>query len=179
LPRRRFASEAGVTALGASGLGDHGVMNLDDDAEALEVAVELACRAHRGQGYPSPEGEPYILHLLRVTLAVDGFRVQAAAVLHDVLEDTKVTVEELRAAGLPIDVVEAVVALTHRPGQSYDRYVEQVACDAIAREVKLADLADNLANNKRLPNTPDVAARIERYERAIGRLRAVSETSPR
>ena len=153
-------------------------MSVDDGAEALEIAVQLACSAHRGQQYPSPEGEPYILHLLRVMLAVDGFRVQAAAVLHDVLEDTEVTVEELAAAGLPVDVVDAVVALTHRPGQSYDRYVEQVAADAIAREVKLADLADNLANNKRLPNAPDVVARIERYERAICRLRGVRETRP-
>ena len=104
-------------------------------------------------------------------LAVNGFRAQAAAVLHDVLEDTEVTAEELGAAGLPVDVVDAAVALTHRPGQSYERYVEQVACNAIAREVKLADLADNLANNKRLPNAPDVVARIERYERAIRRLR--------
>jgi GNAT superfamily N-acetyltransferase len=110
-------------------------------------------------------------------LAVDGFRVQAAAVLHDALEDTELTAEELGAAGLPIDVVDAVVALTHRPGQSYDRYVEQVASDAIAREVKLADLADNLANNKRLPNAPDVMTRIERYERAIRRLRA-RDTAP-
>jgi (p)ppGpp synthase/HD superfamily hydrolase len=154
-------------------------VNQDDDAGALEVAVELACRAHRGQRYPSPEKEPYILHLLRVMLAVDGFRVQAAAVLHDVLEDTEVTVEQLGAVGLPIDVVDAVVALTHRPEQSYERYVEQVACDAIARQVKLADLADNLANNRRLPETPDVLARIERYERAVRRLRAAGETSPR
>jgi (p)ppGpp synthase/HD superfamily hydrolase len=151
----------------------------DEDAQALEVAVELACRAHRGQRYPSPEGEPYILHLLRVMLAVEGLRAQAAAVLHDVLEDAEMTVEDLGAAGLPIDVVDAVVALTHRPGQSYERYVEQVACDAIAREVKLADLADNLANNKRLPSAADVVARIERYERAIRRLRAADESHPR
>jgi (p)ppGpp synthase/HD superfamily hydrolase len=153
-------------------------VNVDDHAVALEVAVELACRAHRGQRYPSPDPEPYILHLLRVMLRVAGLRTQAAAVLHDVLEDTKVTVEELCARGLPADVVEAVVALTHRPGQSYERYIEQVASNSIAREVKLADLADNLANNKRLPNAPDVVARIDRYERAIRRLRAVSETSP-
>jgi (p)ppGpp synthase/HD superfamily hydrolase len=160
-------------------VGDHGIVKLNDDAEALEVALEVACRAHRGQRYPSPEGQPYILHPLRVILAVDGLRAQAAAVLHDVLEDAEVTVEELGAAGLPTDVVDAVVALTRRPGQSYERYVEQVACDVIAREVKPADLADNLANNKHLPNAPDVVARIERYERAIHRLRAVSETSPR
>jgi (p)ppGpp synthase/HD superfamily hydrolase len=160
-------------------LGDHGGVSVDDDAEALEAALELACRAHRGQRYPSCEREPYILHLLRVMVALDGFRLQAAAVLHDVLEDTEVSVEELRAAGIPVDVVDVVVALTHRPGQSYERYVEQVARDPIACEVKLADLADNLANNKRLPNAPDVVARIERYERAIRRLRAESETSPR
>ena len=52
----------------------------------------------------------------------------------------------------------ALVALTDRPAQSYERYVEQVDGDAIAREVKLADLADNLANNKRLPTAPDVVA---------------------
>jgi (p)ppGpp synthase/HD superfamily hydrolase len=153
-------------------------VSLDDDAEALEVAVELACRAHRGQRYPSPEEEPYILHLFRVMLAVDGFRVRAVAVLHDVLEDTDVLAEQLGAAGLPVDVVEAVVAITRRPGQSYQSYIEQVACDAIAREVKLADLADNLANNKRLSHAPEVVARIGRYEQAIRRLRAVSEKSP-
>jgi hypothetical protein len=174
----RIASPSGsYRVFDASGLGDHAIVSPDEDAKALEVALELACRAHRGQRYPSPEREPYVLHLLRVMLAVDGFRVQAAAVLHDVLEDTEVTVGELGAAGLPIDVVNAVVTLTQRPGQSYPRYIEQVARDAIAREVKLADLADNLANNKRLPNAPDVVARIERYEQAIRRLKEVSETS--
>ncbi len=142
-------------------------MSLVDDAEGFEVALELACRAHRGQRYPSPEREPYILHLLRVMVAVNGFRVQAAAVLHDVLEDTEMTADELRAAGLPADVVDAVLVLTHRPGQGYEEYVEQIARNAIAREVKLADLADNLANNKRLMSTPEVMARIGRYERGI------------
>jgi (p)ppGpp synthase/HD superfamily hydrolase len=147
------------------------------DAEALEVAIELARRAHRGQRYPSPEGEPYVQHLLRVMLAVAGFRVQAVAVLHDILEDTEVSVEGLREAGLPHDVVDAVIALTRRPDQTYDEYVEQVAGNAVARQVKLADLADNLANNRRLATGPDVVARIEQYERAIRRLRAPIEAT--
>jgi (p)ppGpp synthase/HD superfamily hydrolase len=156
-----------------------GIMqSVNRDAETLELAIELACRAHRGQRYPAPEPEPYIQHALRVMLAVCGFRAQAAAVLHDVLEDTAVTVEELREAGLPSDVVDAVLALTHRPAQSYEQYIEQVARNRIARQVKLADLADNLANNNRLPKSPDVVARIERYESAIGQLRARSEASP-
>jgi (p)ppGpp synthase/HD superfamily hydrolase len=144
---------------------------MGDDADTLERAIALALAAHRGQRYPTPEPTPYAHHVLRVMLAVGGFRTQMAAVLHDVLEDTPVTVGELREAGMPDDVVDAVVALTHRPEHSYEQYIEQVARDGMAREVKLADLADNLANNHALPRTPQVAARIERYERAVTRLR--------
>ena len=105
-------------------------------------------------------------------LGVSGVRARAVAVLHDVLEDTAVTAEELREANLSSEVVDAVTALTRRSGQTYEQYIEQVAGNAIARSVKLADLADNLANNKRLTRRPDVVARIERYERAIRRLQA-------
>ena len=58
-------------------------------------------------------------------------------------------------------------ARTRRSGQTYEQYIAQVAGNAIARPVKLADLADNLANNKRLTTRPDVVARIERHEPAI------------
>ena len=105
-------------------------------------------------------------------LAVSGVRAQAVAVLHDVLEDTAVTAEQLREANLSREVVDAVSVLTRRSGQTYEQYIEQVAGNAIARPVKLADLADNLANNKRLTRRPDVAARIARYEWAIHRLQA-------
>jgi GTP diphosphokinase / guanosine-3',5'-bis(diphosphate) 3'-diphosphatase len=143
-----------------------------DAAEELELAIALAVRAHHGQRYPSPQAEPYILHPLRVKLGVSGIRAQAVGVLHDVLEDTAVTAEELREANLSSDVVDAVTALTRKSGQTYEQYIEQVAGNAIARPAKLADLADNLANNKRLTRRPDVVARIERYEPAIRRLRA-------
>src|SRR5215469_369417 len=108
------------------------------DADALERAITLACLAHRGQRYPSPEAEPYILHPLRVMLAVRGFKAQMAAVLHDVIEDTDVSLDQLEEADLPEDVVAAVVALTHRADESYEQYIEKVAGDALAREVKLA-----------------------------------------
>jgi hypothetical protein len=62
------------------------------------------------------------------------------------------------------------MALTHHPDQSYDEYIEQVASNVIARKVKLADLADNVANNRRLDRTQDVVDRINRYERAARRL---------
>jgi (p)ppGpp synthase/HD superfamily hydrolase len=142
-----------------------------DDIALLEEAIALACRAHRGQRYPSPEQEPYVQHPLRVMLAVRSFRAQMVAVLHDVLEDTAVTVGHLHSVGFPEDVVAAVVAMTHRPEFTYEEYIEQVAGDPLAHQVKLADLADNLANNRRLAPTPDVVDRIDRYERAVHRLR--------
>lgn len=149
-----------------------------EDSGPLERAIALACVAHRGQQYPSPEAEPYILHPLRVMLAVPGFRAQAVAVLHDVLEDTSLTVDEIRATGVSIDVIDAVVALTRSPGQTYEDYIEEVAGNLLACQVKLADLTDNLANNRRLDRTPDVIQRIERYERAVRRLDPPDEPIP-
>ena len=139
-------------------------------AADLERAIAFAGAAHRGQLYPAPRPEPYVLHLFRVMLAVQGLEAQLAAVLHDVIEDTDATAEDLRRAGFPEAVVDAVVLLTHRSQDSYERYIERVAGDALARVVKLADLADNLANNRRLSATPGVTARIDRYERAERRL---------
>ena len=66
--------------------------------------------------------------------------------------------------------VDAVVALTHLPAETYEEYIERVADNPMARLVKLADLADNLGNNKRAAQTPEVLARIGRYQRAIARL---------
>jgi (p)ppGpp synthase/HD superfamily hydrolase len=94
------------------------------------------------------------------------------AVLHDLLEDTDTTVNELAAARFSQAVIDAVVALTRCPEQTYEEYIEVVAQNRLARVVKLADLADNLANNRQLPSTPEVQERILRYERAIERLRA-------
>jgi hypothetical protein len=103
-------------------------------------------------------------------LAVEGESAQMTAVLHDVLEDTNLTVDDLLSSGVPRTVIDAVVVLTHRREDSYDQYIERVAENECARIVKLADLADNLANNQRLPRTRDVVARINRYERAMRRL---------
>ncbi|HTP23708.1 MAG TPA: hypothetical protein VMJ65_29150 [Solirubrobacteraceae bacterium] len=89
-----------------------------DPAEELELAIALAVRPHHGQCSPSPGTEPYILHPRRVMLGVSGVRARALAVLHEVLEDTAVTAEELREANLSCEVLDAVTALTRRSGQT-------------------------------------------------------------
>jgi len=67
-----------------------------------------------------------------------------AAVLHDVVEDTDWTLERLRREGFPEEVLEAVDCLTHRDGESYEEFVERVQTNPIARQVKIADLEDNM-----------------------------------
>jgi (p)ppGpp synthase/HD superfamily hydrolase len=149
-------------------------------SETLERAIEIAVRAHSGQLYPACDGErgPYVLHLFRVMLAVEGWEARTAAVLHDVIEDTPVTADDLRAEGIPDHVVEAVVALTHLEKDTYEDYIEALAPSPLARQVKLADLADNLATNLALPPNESNAARIARYKAAIARLGGPEAAAP-
>jgi len=67
-----------------------------------------------------------------------------AAVLHDVVEDTGWTLEQLREEGFSDEVLRAVDCLTHRDGESYQEFVERVQTNPIARQVKIADLEDNM-----------------------------------
>jgi (p)ppGpp synthase/HD superfamily hydrolase len=141
-----------------------------DRVPSVEDAIALAARAHRGQRYPSPEQEPYIFHPLRVMLSVVKPGDQIVAVLHDVVEDTDLELRDLVEAGYRTEIVAAVDSLTHRDHESYDEYIGRVATNEVACRVKLADLRDNLANNRRLPTSPDNAERIARYGRALKRL---------
>ena len=127
--------------------------------------------------YPSLTGEPFILHPLRVLMQVDADDARIVAVLHDVLEDTACSVVDLRDAGYSDSAIEALDRLTRRVGEAYETYIERIAEHPLARQVKLADLTDNLANNRRLAAVSarrDVEERIMRYERAIARLQAAT-----
>lgn len=137
---------------------------------SIEDAIILATEAHRGQRYPSPEAEPYIFHPLRVMLAFAGAHEQMAAVLHDAVEDSDLTPADLVAGGYPPEVVEAVECLSRRPDEPYGDYVERVVPNELARRIKLMDLAENLANNRRTPGAEGNPERIIEYEAAVERL---------
>ncbi|MQA84790.1 MAG: HD domain-containing protein [Streptosporangiales bacterium] len=107
----------------------------------VDDAVAVARRAHAGQ--TDKAGRPYIEHPLRVMARLAGDEERMAAVLHDVLEDTAVTVGDLRSAGCPEPVIAAVLALTKQPGESLAQSMARAAADPIARVVKRADIADN------------------------------------
>jgi (p)ppGpp synthase/HD superfamily hydrolase len=136
---------------------------------SVEDAIALALQAHRGETYAATD-QPFILHPLRVMLRFESPLLQIVAVLHDVVEDTDVSLESLSQAGFRAEAVSAVDALTRRPGEPYDLYIERVAQNQIASRVKRADLAENLANNQRDPAAPGNADRIRRYRAALLRL---------
>ncbi|MBP2319728.1 (p)ppGpp synthase/HD superfamily hydrolase [Kibdelosporangium banguiense] len=107
----------------------------------LEDAIRIAREAHGDQVDKS--GNLYIYHPLRVMARVKGAHAQMAAVLHDVIEDTDVTAEDLRAAGCPEPVIVSVVALSKAPGEAMLSYLRRVSADSVAIMVKRADIADN------------------------------------
>lgn len=126
------------------------------------LAERIAREAHAGQREEST-GDDYIHHIERVVALVEGDQAKAVAWLHDVLEDTPLTVADLRCAGISAPVVIAVELLTRTPPyDNYAQYIDNIrdAGNPLALEVKLADLRDHLR-----PNCP---ARLRsRYERAL------------
>lgn len=141
----------------------------------LERAIALATAAHAGQF--DKAGAPYITHSLRVMARVTGEAKQTAAVLHDVLEDTPVTARWLRDLSFSDEVIDTIEALTKRPEEEgEDRYFDFIARAAahdLARDVKRADLLDNMDLARIKKPKPRDLARIERYRRALKLLEAI------
>jgi hypothetical protein len=151
------------------------IREVNNDLSTLENAIALAVEKHRGQ--VDKAGAPYILHPLRVMLAVSSEHERMAAVLHDVVEDCGVTLDDLRERGFPEAVVEAVEALTKRPDEHgpdrYFSFVERAGQDEIARVVKLADIEDNMDLSRIDAPTEDDLVRVERYRKARKLLEAI------
>ena len=113
----------------------------------IELASQLATEAHAGQ-YRRDGTTPYIEHPAAVaSRAPKSPESQAAAWLHDVLEDTELTRVELLDRGIPKSVVDAVEALTKQEGLSYEENLGRVTSNEIARGVKIADMLSNLADS--------------------------------
>jgi len=130
-----------------------------------QLALEIAEQAHAGQF--DKGGTPYINHPQAVAANFDDEYRYAAALLHDVVEDTPITLEELQSRGVPVPVVEAVAVLTKRKGEPYRAYLERLKANPIARDVKKADLQHN-CQLSRIPNpTTKDYSRLEKYKDAV------------
>ena len=131
----------------------------------VDIALSIARQAHEGQ--LDKAGVDYIEHPIYVASQVDTAEEKAVALLHDVIEDSPVSAEELLQAGLPETVVTAVQVLTKKKEQDYQTYLETVKKNPLARVVKLADLKHN-SDLSRLPSiTAKDRERLKKYKKAI------------
>lgn len=131
----------------------------------LEQAIALAAEAHSGQ--VDKAGSPYILHPLRVMLSVPDY-AKECAVLHDMVEDCPgYDLKLLEKHGFHPVLLAAVDAITKREGEEYEAYLERVASNEIALEVKLADLRDNLDASR---GAPVNVKREAKYRMALEKL---------
>ena len=130
-------------------------------------ALKLCFEAHKNQ--TDKAGLPYVFHPFHLAEQMTDEYTTCVALLHDVVEDTDVTLEALSAV-FPAEVVEAVALLTHRPGDDYLQYAAAIRENPIARAVKLADIAHN-SDTTRLEATADNLAaqkRLhEKYSKAL------------
>ena len=127
----------------------------------FETALEIAVKAHKGQ--VDKNGAAYILHPLAVAGLVDSLELKTIAVLHDTIEDADVTAEYLLEKGIPKHIVEAVQLLTKPEDEEYESYLRRVKKNPLAKQVKLADLANN-TDPKRASGLNE--ARRKKYEMA-------------
>lgn len=141
---------------------------------SLARAIEIAAEAHAGQ--QDKAGAPYISHPLRVALDFirSGDEQRAiVAVLHDVIEDSEITADDLRREGFSEAIVDAVVALTRPDDEDYRDFVRRAGANEIARPVKIADLKDNIDRTRqaKLPETKRDEM-LRKYESALNFLGA-------
>lgn len=115
--------------------------NIDD---IIELAKQIATKAHEGQKRRG--GDPYITHPARIAARVEN-RLKPIAWLHDVPEDTSITIDELQNMGFPEYIINAVDLLTHRKTESNKVYWERILTNEDAIAIKLEDIRDNLASN--------------------------------
>lgn len=132
--------------------------------ELYDLALQIATKAHEGQKDKS--GYEYIMHPIRVAERCKDTRAKIVALLHDTIEDTFVTKDYLREQGFPDEIIEGVLSVTKREGESYDEFVRRAAENPLGKEVKKADLEDNMDIRRLKELTDEDVGRLRKYLRA-------------
>ena len=115
-------------------------MNLN---EQLKLAIELAISAHDGE-FDKHNGRPFIEHPFRVMNAGQTLEEKIVGVLHDVIENTEWTLDQLSEKGFSGEIVDGVDAMSKRENEPYDDYMQRVFKNPVAKRVKMNDLTDNM-----------------------------------
>jgi len=135
-------------------------------------ALKLCFEAHRDQIDKS--GMPYVFHPFHLAEQMDTETSTIVALLHDVVEDTNYTLQDLKALGFPSNVIDALALMTHDPKVPYMEYVKGISANPLATKVKLADLRHN-SDLSRLDSVDEKAlSRVKKYAAAIELLESVA-----
>lgn len=136
--------------------------------EQLNRAIEIAVKVHEGQ--TDLNGQPYIGHPFRVMAAGHTLQEKIVGVLHDVIEDSDWTIEDLTAEGFSKEIVDGVDGITKREGEKYKDYLIRVENNPIAVRVKMNDLTDNMDIRRLDELTEEHFNRMRKYLKAYKQL---------
>jgi hypothetical protein len=132
--------------------------------QLLARAVAIAAIAHQDQ--LDKAHAPYILHPIRLMMRAQIIEEQIVAVLHDVVEDSDWTLDQLAAEGFPPEIITAMDCLTRRPEETYDQFLDRVLTNALATHVKRYDLEDNMTLTRLASLSEKDLQRLQRYHKA-------------
>lgn len=143
---------------------------MTDLSGLLARAIAIAASAHQHQR--DRANAPYILHPLRMMMRGQTLEEQIVAVLHDVVEDSDWTLEQLAAEGFPPQIVNAIACLTRRQDETYDEFIDRILPHPLATRVKRFDLEDNMTLTRLGQLTDKDVERLQRYHQAYQRVMA-------
>lgn len=136
-------------------------MDKEQSAQLLDKAARICVTKHSGQR--DKTGCAYFQHPMRVAMRCTTDEQKMVALLHDVIEDCDVTPDELLADGFPQEVVDGVLSVSKKEGESYMDFVARAKQNPLGRVVKLHDLEDNLDVFRLDTLSPEMAARFSKY----------------
>lgn len=133
--------------------------------ENTKKALELAFEKHKNQKDKS--GIPYIYHPFYIATKMNNENEIVVALLHDVIEDTNTTINDLKNIGFNNDILDAVDCMTHYDGQDYHEYIKKLSKNPIALKVKIEDLKHNLDITRLTTITKEDEIRVKRYKSCL------------
>ena len=139
-------------------------------SQYLHKAITIAFEAHKGQS--SINGEPYILHSLRLLIKSKSNEERIIAVLHDVIEKSNISLADLKNKGFDQNIISSIDSLSRRKSESYVDYIERLMQNRISVKIKLLDLTDNIKIHNENNDNGIYDAKINKYKNALKQIRS-------
>lgn len=134
----------------------------------IEKAISIAIHAHKNQTDKS--GQPYILHPLRLMFTMQLEDERIIAVLHDTIEDSDYSLDDLSKHGFSDEIIAAIDCLTRRKDENYTSFINRISKNTLATKVKIADLKDNMDLSRLETVTEKDLTRVKKYHDALSLL---------